>query len=204
MGTQRLPITTSKQTPSNIVGVSFTTKQLSPKVSRQQAEEIGRRLYSGKSNQGRSLERKKYQLQILTQMKHDRESSEWTFRPDTSLTRKRNQILYNKMKCRSQSRGRNLDHFISDKPNLSNVLFQSTNNLNINSNDRFLKHPAESGPSTRKRLVFESQKQSESLFSINHSKTHGSKASQKLTEFYDRQDNHIKKRLDSVHNHIIK
>ena len=76
MGTQRLPITTSKQTPSNIVGVSFTTKQLSPKVSRQQAEEIGRRLYSGNSNQGRSLERKKYQLQILTQMKHDRENSE--------------------------------------------------------------------------------------------------------------------------------
>jgi hypothetical protein len=73
------------------------------KISKQQAQEIGKRLHQGNSNRGRSLERKKKNLQVLTRLKFENEVKECTFYPDTSLTTNK-QSLYNKMKSRSQSR----------------------------------------------------------------------------------------------------
>lgn len=180
------------------------------KISKQQAQEIGRRLHQSNSNRGRSLERKKKNLQVLTKLKFENEVKECTFRPDTSLTMNK-QSLYNKMKSRSQSREKDCVSIINSR-NLnssSNQLMRSYENpkflhMNESYDKPYLRNLVRKAG--KGNLMFNSLQSSNSMNSLTPSGMQNSQMTEKRTfrEFYAQQMDHIKKKVDYVQNNLIK
>lgn len=185
----------------------YHQKSPSKTVSKHQAYEIGKRLYSSKSNRGRSLERKKRNMKMLSQSLSEKQAQECTFQPDTSLTHSRNQTLYEKMKSRSQSREGKVLHFTSPQntQHTNKLLLQGCDFKNFNTITEESENNNIPGRSFKYRDMFNSLKSSTSQQSLlKQNLLHPSQATRTFDEFYAEQMNHMKQKIENIQSKLTK
>lgn len=178
-------------------------------VSKTQAEDIAQRLYSGRSNKGKGVDRKKNYLVMLSKSKIEKEDQECTFRPDTSLTRLKNYKLLSKHGSRSNSRERIRNHLTasqnvasSNKLFLQGLEFKNFNTITEESGKNSRNAKCKNG---RKMNMFNSLKTSMSHPSLlNYKQLHPPKHARPFNEFYKHQMEYLKKKTEKIQNKLCK
>lgn len=177
------------------------------KVTQTQANEIAQRLYSGRSNKGRGVDKKRNYLIMHSKSKIENEEKECTFRPDTSLTRFKNYKLLSKHGSRSNSRAKLKDNLSASQNVASaNKLFlQGLELKNFNTiKDGSDKNSRNSGNKERKKIsMFSSLKNSMSHKSLlNQKQMPLPKQARPFNEFYKHQMEYLKKKTEKIQNKL--
>lgn len=185
----------------------YHQKSPSRTVTVEQAQEIGKRLYSGKLNDGKNMVRKHQNLKIIKQTKIDDQQRECTFHPDTSLTRKRNELLYDKMKSRSQSREREPRHNTrnvtdSNKLMLKGIEFKNFNTISEESDNINSRNIMGKNVKNNNNLQSLKSSASHSVLLVNTNKQPSPKRTFK--EFYAQQMQHVKNKTEKLQNNLYK